>query len=301
MSSRQLKKGLIPETKELDNIYDNFIVEKNPPLPYIIQHFKSLEGEGGDNAVGLTTLFLRLNKCNLSCNFCDTSFSIKGDEKYNIVRADTDLTELLNEKYSEEDRKYIHSCSITGGEPLIHLEHFEDIIEELLESFNGINHIIVETNGLYLYKKENAMKFAELSNIYADRIKFTLSISPKLDARVSYGKAGRNGDINEKNILDIYEVVFKNYKRYLTNVVNIQCKFVHSEVLKESNEPLMDIIINNTYIYPRTKILIMPFTPSAKLGNYEKYWKESKDAAARYAFEKYLRYSPRIHVDRNMD
>ena len=63
----------------------------------------------------------------------------------------------------------------------------------------------------------------------------------------------------------------------------------------------MDIIINNNYIYPRTKILIMPFTPSAKLTDYEKKWKESKDAAARYAFEKYLRYSPRIHVDRNMD
>ena len=301
MSLRQLTKGLVKENKELDEIYNNFIVDKNPPAPYIIQHFKSLEGEGGDNAVGLTTLFLRLNKCNLSCNFCDTAFSIKGDERYNIVRADTELTELLNKKYSEDDRKYIHSCSITGGEPLMHLDSFEDIIEELLESFTGINHIIVETNGLYLYKKENAMKFAELSNIYADRIKFTLSISPKLDARVSYGKAGRNGDINEKNILDIYEVVFKNYKRYLTNVVNIQCKFVHSQVLKESNEPLMDIIINNNYIYPRTKILIMPFTPLAKITDYEKLWKESKDAAARYAFEKYLRYSPRIHVDRNMD
>src|SRR5574344_1554080 len=98
MSLRQLTKGLVKENKELDEIYNNFIVDKNPPAPYIIQHFKSLEGEGGDNAVGLTTLFLRLNKCNLSCNFCDTAFSIKGDEKYNIVRADTELTELLNKE-----------------------------------------------------------------------------------------------------------------------------------------------------------------------------------------------------------
>ena len=268
--------------------------------PQLVEHFVSLEGEG--ITVGRAALFIRTNECNLSCNFCDTAFSITG--KHPAIIEDMtskDYVNFLKSKYSTFDRTHVMNLSITGGEPLIHLEHFEDIIEELLESFNGINHIIVETNGLYLYKKENAMKFAELSNIYADRIKFTLSISPKLDARVSYGKAGRNGDINEKNILDIYEVVFKNYKRYLTNVVNIQCKFVHSQVLKESNEPLMDIIINNNYIYPRTKILIMPFTPLAKLANYEKEWKESKDAAARYAFEKYLRYSPRIHVDRNMD
>lgn len=301
MSLRQLTKGLVKENKELDEIYNNFIVDKNPPAPYIIQHFKSLEGEGGDNAVGLTTLFLRLNKCNLSCNFCDTAFSIKGDERYNIVRADTELTELLNEKYSEEDRKYIHSCSITGGEPLIHLESFEDIIEELLESFTGINHIIVETNGLYLYKRENALKFLELANIYANKIKFTLSISPKLDAKVSYGKAGRTGDVNNRNILYLYEGVFKNYKRYLSSIVNVQCKFVHSPELKATNEPLMDIILANELIEPRTKILIMPFTPPLKSSTYEIDWKNSKDAAARYAFEKYLRYSPRIHVDRNMD
>ena len=63
--------------------------QPNAIKPYIIQHFKSLEGEGGNNAVGITTLFLRLNKCNCTCNFCDTSFSIKGDPKYNIARADT--------------------------------------------------------------------------------------------------------------------------------------------------------------------------------------------------------------------
>ena len=63
----------------------------------------------------------------------------------------------------------------------------------------------------------------------------------------------------------------------------------------------MDIILDNELIEPRTKILIMPFTPPLKSGTYEIDWKNSKDAAARYAFEKYLRYSPRIHVDRNMD
>ena len=45
----------------------------------------------------------------------------------------------------------------------------------------------------------------------------------------------------------------------------------------------------------------MPFTPPAKLSTYVQDWEKSKNEAARYAFKRYLRYSPRIHVDRNMD
>ena len=68
----------------------------------------------------------------------------------------------------------------------------------------------METNGLYLYKRENALKFLELANIYANKIKFTLSISPKLDARVSYGKAGRKLVIlDQKNILKNKRNFFK--------------------------------------------------------------------------------------------
>ena len=130
--------------------------------PNIIQHFKSLEGEGGNNAIGVTTLFLRLNKCNCSCSFCDTAFSIKGDPKFNLCRADTsDLVTMLLENYTDDDRKYIHSCSITGGEPLLHLESFEKIVDNILIAFPGIDHIIIETNGNLLANENNAIMIAD--------------------------------------------------------------------------------------------------------------------------------------------
>lgn len=264
--------------------------------PYIIQHFKSLEGEGGNNAVGITTLFLRLNKCNCTCNFCDTSFSIKGDPKYNIARADTnELVDLLLENYNEEDRKHIHSCSITGGEPLLHLDSFPEIFNRILEAFPGIDQIIIETNGNLLYHTENAIKLLKIAAEYK-QLQLTLSISPKLDGKISYGNK-----VHEDKLLEIYKTVFENYDKYLSRLVEIQVKFVHSPVLQLQNERLMNLIINEKLVWPRTKILVMPFTPSLKVENFDLLWKQSKDEAAKYALKNYLRYSPRIHIDRGME
>ena len=279
--------------------YLNIIDTTRPDYikPHIIQHFKSLEGEGGNNAVGITTLFLRLNKCNCTCSFCDTSFSIKGDPKYNICRADTtELVDLLLENYNEEDRKHIHSCSITGGEPLLHMESFPLIFDRLLEAFPNIDQIIIETNGNLLYHNENAIKFLKIASKYSKRLKLTLSISPKLSGKISY-----SNKVDDHDILNIYKEVFNNYNEYLSCLVEVQVKFVHSPELQIQNEKLMNIIINEKLVWPRTKILVMPFTPSLRHPEFEKVWKESKDAAANYALKNYLRYSPRIHIDRGME
>lgn len=265
--------------------------------PNIIQHFKSLEGEGGNNAIGVTTLFLRLNKCNCSCSFCDTAFSIKGDPKFNLCRADTsDLVTMLLENYTDDDRKYIHSCSITGGEPLLHLESFEKIVDNILIAFPGIDHIIIETNGNLLANENNAITFLRMAAGFSGKVDFTLSISPKLDSKVSYASK-----VNENDILRVYEAVFFNYKKYLKSIVNIQCKFVHAPSLVEQNEKLMNLIINNNYIEPRTKILVMPFTPNIKSKTFKEDWEASKNETAKYALNHYIRYSPRIHIDRGME
>ena len=279
--------------------YLNIIDTTQPDYikPYIIQHFKSLEGEGGNNAVGITTLFLRLNKCNCSCHFCDTSFSIKGDEKYNIVRADnSELVNLLLAEYNEDDRKHVHSCSITGGEPLLHLESFPKIFDRILEAFPNIDQIIIETNGNLLYHTENAIKLLKIAAAYSGKLKLTLSISPKLDGKISYANK-----VKDQELIDIYNVVFKHYQTYLACLIEVQVKFVHSPELQLQNEKLMNLIINEKLVWPRTKILVMPFTPSLKHPEFDRVWKESKDEAAKYALKNYLRYSPRIHIDRGMD
>lgn len=89
--------------------------------------FYSLQGEGG--RVGQPSIFIRLSKCNLRCNFCDTEFD-SGQEMT--------LKEVM-----EEIQKFGCKWIVwTGGEPTLQLT------EEIVSFFknNGFWQAI-ETNG----------------------------------------------------------------------------------------------------------------------------------------------------------
>lgn len=89
--------------------------------------FYSLQGEGGRQ--GEASIFIRLTKCNLACDFCDTEFD-SGEEM--------SLEEILSE-ISQYPCKWI---IWTGGEPTLQLqnEHLTFFTEK------GYKHAI-ETNG----------------------------------------------------------------------------------------------------------------------------------------------------------
>lgn len=68
--------------------------------------FYSIQGEG--HAAGRPCVFVRLSRCNLRCTWCDTTYSFKGGEKF-------DLDSVI-------ERVASHKCKlveITGGEPLL--------------------------------------------------------------------------------------------------------------------------------------------------------------------------------------
>lgn len=261
--------------------------------PQLVEHFVSLEGEG--ITVGRAALFIRTNECNLSCNFCDTAFSITG--KHPAIIEDMtskDYVNFLKSKYSTFDRTHVMNLSITGGEPLMNLNHFSKIISRTLEAFPNINKVVIETNGYLLKDVAVCDKLLEEVKDYNDKMHFILSLSPKLSGKVSF--AGKMDDIS---ILDDYKKVVHNYVDKLSGVFDIQLKTVFSEKLIDSNEALVSYVLDNKLL-SRDEILIMPFTPKDPTGKNAHEWTKSKDEAARYALANYFRYSPRIHIDRKL-
>ncbi len=261
--------------------------------PQLVEHFVSLEGEG--ITVGRAALFIRTNECNLSCNFCDTAFSITG--KHPAIIEDMtskDYVNFLKSKYSTFDRTHVMNLSITGGEPLMNLNHFSKIISRTLEAFPNVNKVVIETNGYLLKDVAVCDKLLEEVKDYNDKIHFILSLSPKLSGKVSF--AGKMDDIS---ILDDYKKVVHNYVDKLSSVFDIQLKIVFSEKLIDSNEALVSYVLDNKLL-SRDEILIMPFTPKDPTGKNAHEWTKSKDEAARYALANYFRYSPRIHIDRKL-
>lgn len=264
--------------------------------PYLSQTFFSLEGEG--MTLGRAALFLRINGCNATCQFCDTAFSIAGDTKYNLVNmASDEFEDYLKKEYNSLDPEMVTSVTITGGEPLKNIKQYNKMFNHIFKVFPKVSHVIFETNGTYLQTTDNCLiLLKELGEFINNGVQFTLSISPKLSGKLSWKNT------SDEKILEWYKEVIHNYTYFLNRHFDIQMKFIHFPPDSEYytlNHNLLNLCIDHKI--PKTKILIMPFTPPDPLGKDLEFWTESKNNAARYALKNYFRYSPRIHIDRRLD
>lgn len=94
--------------------------------------FNSIEGEG--KRVGLPSTFIRLFGCNLRCSYCDSLYSVDGQ----------DYTEMsVQDIISKVSKIGCKNVTVTGGEPLIHRDIDKLLVELAKEGF-WVN---VETNG----------------------------------------------------------------------------------------------------------------------------------------------------------
>jgi 7-carboxy-7-deazaguanine synthase len=127
----------------------------------IIEIFNSIEGEG--ITAGKPTIFVRLTGCNLRCCFdnsiCDTAYSSFCPDKGKFTYEDL-IKEIQKNRLSR-------SLSITGGEPFLHAEVVNDMID--IASYYGMK-VLIETNGT-ISPKYSLIKKVDL-----------MSISPKLSS-----------------------------------------------------------------------------------------------------------------------
>ena len=100
----------------------------------VSETFLSLDGEVNSNGVLKPSFFIRLYGCNLSCEWCDTEYSHRGD---------CYLSADLNTLVEEAVKVGVPKVTITGGEPLLQADTEELICRLLYFGF----HVSVETNG----------------------------------------------------------------------------------------------------------------------------------------------------------
>ena len=94
----------------------------------IKEHFISLQGEGRD--AGRRSYFIRFNRCNLACAWCDTDF----------VDGTISLEQLTSDPLFDNPHPYI----FTGGEPLLFIKEIAQILSRRPKRFS------LETNGMVL-------------------------------------------------------------------------------------------------------------------------------------------------------
>lgn len=93
----------------------------------ISEIFHSIQGEGP--TAGRPAVFVRLGVCNLSCSFCDTSYTWKkGEEDYSDEaneRVVTQIVELL------KGHPYTNTVVWTGGEPMLQQREIVAVMDYL--------------------------------------------------------------------------------------------------------------------------------------------------------------------------
>lgn len=110
--------------------------------------FASLQGEGA--SIGRPSVFVRLSRCNLACQWCDTAYTWRfaGDNRPHrdgiaFDRAHNQVTLDEAEVAARIAAFGVPRLVITGGEPLLQGSALARMIAALGEGF----HIEVETNG----------------------------------------------------------------------------------------------------------------------------------------------------------
>ncbi len=107
----------------------------------VIEIFDSIDGEG--IRTGLPVSFIRLAGCNLRCSYCDTLYSLFGEEE------PCEFTEMTESQILSKLNPLYKRVTLTGGEPLI-APYIDSLINELLGYGYEVN---VETNGACDIKK----------------------------------------------------------------------------------------------------------------------------------------------------
>jgi 7-carboxy-7-deazaguanine synthase len=135
---------------------------------HINEIFSSIQGEG--IYVGVRQIFIRFNRCNLQCSYCDTretfsnernnTFSVEivpGTKKFQWFSNPVEPIDLFQivQKLRPENH---HSLSITGVEPLLH----EAFLLKFLPLLKGICPVFLETNGTLYKEMKNLLSFIDI-------------------------------------------------------------------------------------------------------------------------------------------
>ncbi len=120
----------------------------------LVEVFSSIQGEG--LLIGCRQVFIRFLGCNLDCDYCDTNVGVAVEAcRMEMTPGRLDFRTLANpiemkqviallERWQSGWPKVHHSISLTGGEPLLHV----DLLAEWLPRLRAVLPIHLETNGV---------------------------------------------------------------------------------------------------------------------------------------------------------
>jgi len=213
----------------------------------MVEIFSSIQGEG--KLVGLRQAFLRFHGCSLDCHYCDSRTThtalppefcqteqTPGKQDFIAVKNPVSLKYIKNLLYTWVSLlpNAHHSISLTGGEPLLHI----DLLLEYLPELRKILPVYLETNGIHYHELSKCIDFL-------DYISMDFKLPSTTKSRDYWGEHRKFLEIAEKR--DVYVKVVVSDETSITEIRKA------CEILVSVNrniplilQPLTSIDVNQT-------------------------------------------------------
>lgn len=214
--------------------------EKELNKAKIKEIFSSIQGEGP--YIGYKQLFIRFCGCNLNCRYCDTDFDSKDAKEYTV----RELLEIV------DSNKECHSVSLTGGEPLLHVNFIKEFAQK------SSLPVYLETNGTLTDKLKEIIDF--VTYVSADiKLPSATGAYPAWDKhnlffetackKILFAKAVFDNNITDDEIKNMCELCKKyNIELILQPMMRGKCPVADSAFM----EKILDKSLN---LYHRVRLI----------------------------------------------
>ena len=246
----------------------------------VTQTLASIQGEG--YGIGKPILLIRLNGCNYSCKFCDSSwtnlpincvrFSFADDKIQTPFLIDEKNIHLYIEFIQKKflDKYEIKTVLFTGGEPFLHTEFMSEFIAQT-QAMKYFDLYEIETNGSLLFDNFNFIK--------EHRDSIQLNISPKPTEYAKYYGVGF------KNVIDWISSLYE-----MASLKRSFLKFVYSKAYEQ------DIVSFIKKFQPEIPIYMSSLTPKNGTKDLINIYRSACLNTLEFCLKTGYRYSPREHV-----
>lgn len=237
----------------------------------VLEIFSSAQGEGV--YVGARQIFIRVPGCNLSCLYCDTPHVPEKFCKVETISGTKNFLEIENPLTSAQAIELIknfmekiphHALVLTGGEPLIHADFFQEIIENL----HGKIKILLETNGTLCDELEKILPWIDIvsmdlkmpsileSDVWDAHQKF-LKIAQKKDLYVKIVLTEKTNEEEFLKACEILKSVSEKIPLILQPVTPNQfCKKPSAQKLLNFQAMALNFGLKNVRLIPQTQDII---------------------------------------------
>ena len=209
----------------------------------LIEIFSSIQGEAP--YIGCRQLFIRFTLCNLSCSYCDTTFSLQehckieeipGSAIFNSVKNPVSVEQLVEIVNNFSNFNH-HSISLTGGEPLLNSYFLSEFLPALKKNALDKN--------LKVYLESNGTLYEELEEVieYIDIISMDFKLQSSTSQPTPWDK--------HKNFIN----VARSYNKEIFSKIVISSKFSQAEI-----DEVVDVVINAKNI----PLILQPVNSSDK-------------------------------------